>query len=271
MFSVEELEDNPQASTYIADCSVVFVDVMMDELADYMISNHLIEGRTVYALNHGGNPKKLAEEGFLFDDEIMSYGGWTVENTINMIRLAVHRHIDVSVTYAPPVKPIKEGMIYHPDAPERFRDTADYKKWNMTRSSYRSANPWVGVLFSVDSLRAGHAEATDKLIRRLEAAGFNVLSGIGWETRALTEVFKPVNGKSPVDVMVTFCMKFASTITEEVRKGLVELNVPVINVIRPYLETIATSGATAKWDSGPSKRFGPWQLRSSPEPSNPPP
>ncbi|BBO82570.1 cobalamin biosynthesis protein CobN [Desulfosarcina ovata subsp. sediminis] len=238
MFSVQELEDNPAATAYIADCAVVFVDVMMEQLADYMVDNDLMAGRFVYALNHGGDPKKLAEKGFLFDREIMRYGGRRVENTINMIRLAVHRHIDDSVTYAPPVKRKREGMLYHPEAPERFKDTAAYKKWNRSRSDCRPENPWLGILFSSDSLRAGQADATDKLIRKLEHAGFNVLPAVGWESRALSEVFKPVNGKPPVDILITFCMKFASTITDEVRQGLVDLNVPVVNVIRPYLESI---------------------------------
>ena len=238
MFTVEELEDNQEAKAYITDCAVVFVDVMMEELADYMVENNLLEGRAVYATNHGGDPKKLAEAGFRFDREIMSYGGGNVENTINMIRLAVHRHIDDAVTYAPPAKRKPEGMIYHPEAPERFKDTTSYKKWNMTRSPYRSDKPWVGILFSVDSLGAGHTEATDKLIRRIEGAGFNVLPTIGWESRALSEVFKPENGRPPVDILITFGMKFASTITNDVRQGLIDLDVPVINVIRPYLESI---------------------------------
>ncbi len=238
MFSAQELENDPQAKAYIADCTVVLVDVMAEELADYMIDNHLLEGRTVYALNHGGDPKKLTEEGFVFDREIMSYGGWHLENTINMIRLAVHRHIDASVTYAPPVKPKRQGLIYHPAASEKFTDTAAYKQWNMARSDYHPENPWVGILFSVDSLGPGQTQATDKLIRKLEDSGFNVLPTVGWESRAMAEVFRPVDGKPPVDILITFCMKFASTITDEIRQGLVELNVPVINVIRPYLETI---------------------------------
>ncbi|WP_319524927.1 cobaltochelatase subunit CobN [uncultured Desulfosarcina sp.] len=237
MFTVEELGDNPEAKAYIADCEVVFVDVMMDKLADYMVDNDLLEGRAVYATNHGGDPEKLAEEGFRFDKEIMQYGR-SVENTINMIRLAVHRHIDNAVTYDPPVKRKPGGMIYHPEAPKRFKDTAAYKKWNMIRSHYRPENPWVGILLSVDSLQAGHAEATDKLIRKIEKAGFNVLPTIGWESRALSEVFKPENGQPPVDILITFGMKFASTITNDVRQGLIDLDVPVINVIRPYLESI---------------------------------
>ncbi|MBU1170949.1 MAG: cobaltochelatase subunit CobN [Proteobacteria bacterium] len=237
-YSLQELDGNEEAKAYIAGCSVVFVDVMMQELADYMVDNDLMKGNVVYAINHGSDPEKLREKGFRFDTEIMNYRGRFVENIVNMVRLAVHRHIDPSVTYEPPVQDKQEGPIYHPDSNTRFLDIPTYKAWYAKRPGFNAQNPWLGVMLSVDSLDIGHKEASDALIQRFEKAGFNVLSSLVRESRAMEEVFVRVDGKPSVDVLVSFCLKFASTLTNGVRKGLLDLNVPVFNVIRPYQETI---------------------------------
>ena len=97
--------------------------------------------------------------------------------------------------------------------------------------------PWVGILFYSTTLKEGQVEAADKLVRRLEAEGFNVLPCFGPVQKVLPRFLKPDEGKAPVDMILAFTMKFASGINEDIRNALAEINVPVFNVIRPYSET----------------------------------
>ena len=240
MFTVQDLEKNdPANKEYLSDCTVIFVDVMIEELAEYLIENHLTKDKYVYALSMGGDPKKLMENNFLFDREISRYG---MEDVVNMVRLAVNRHIDNTVTYEPPKQPEpwnrQTGLIYHPDAKTRFDTAKDYKKWNSSRKNYRAENPWIGVMFGSDALKPGLVEAADKLIRKLETEGFNVLPSVGMDQIALNGVFKGSNGKAPVKLIITFGMLFASSITDEVRQVLSDINVPVINVKQIYMDTL---------------------------------
>ncbi|MBN1931363.1 MAG: cobaltochelatase subunit CobN [Desulfobacterales bacterium] len=237
-FTFEDLKKNETAKAFISDSSVVFVNVMMPELADFMVNEKLMNGRAVYALNQAGDPEALAKKGYLFDPMIMDYyHNLTAANMVNMVRMAVNWHMDPTVTFEA-LEKLPEGCIYHPDAPEKFQELTAYKKWYAGRAEYRPENPWVGILFYNTTLKEGQVEAACALIGKLESSGFNVLPCFGPVQMVLTQYLKPVAGKSPVDMVLAFTMKFSSGINDEIRSALVNLNVPVFNVIRPYGETI---------------------------------
>lgn len=238
LFTLEDLNADPGARTFIADSSVVFVNVMMPELADFMVKERLLSGRSIYALNHAGDPEDLRKKGFIFDAGIMDYyEHMTVANMIHMVRMAVHRHIDPAVTFKP-VERLPAACIHHPEAPENFQEINDYRKWYAGRAGYDSADPWVGVMFYANTLKEGQVEAADALVHQLEAAGFNVMACFGPVQLLFARYLKPVDGKSPVDMVLAFSMKFASAINDEIREALNALNVPVFNAISPFGETI---------------------------------
>lgn len=236
-FTPEDLEKNAAAKEFIADCPLVFVNVMMPELADFMVREQLMAGRTVYALNPAGDTDALTEKGYIFDPEIMDYyHNMTVGNMINMVRLAVQRHMDPTVTFEA-LERLPEACIYHPDGAEKFEDLKSYQNWYAGRKHYRLQNPWVGIMFYSNTLKEGQVEAADVLIRKLEASGFNVLPCFGPAQILLTRYLKPISGKSPVDILLAFSLKFSSCINDEIRASLSALNVPVFNMICPYAET----------------------------------
>lgn len=235
-FTLANLNKNA-SKQFIADSSVVFVNTMMKELPEFLVNEHLIQGRLVYALNRAGDVEALSKKGVIFDDAVVDYyRNLTVNNMINMVRLAVQRHMDPSVTVRE-VETLPQVCIHHPDASETFDDPKAYKKWVMTRSGANVSNPWVGIMFYVNTLKEGQVEAADALIKKLEAAGFNVMPCFGPVQTVLTRYLAPVDGKPPIDMLLAFSLKFVSCINDEVRSALVRLNVPVFNVIRPYAET----------------------------------
>jgi cobaltochelatase CobN len=237
-FTWNDLQHEPSAKAFIAGSPVVLVNVMMKELADYMVNENLMDGRGVYALNPAGDTEALAGQGFCFDTDIMNYyANRTVTNMINMVRLLVHRHMDPNVTFDP-VETFPEACIYHPDRSSPFAETAAYKKWYSGRPDFSSDNPWVGIMHYGSTLKEGQIEAARALIYKLESAGFNVLPCFGPVFQVLDRFLKPRNNQAPVDMLLAFTMKFSSGINDEIRSALAEMNVPVFNVIRPYAETI---------------------------------
>ncbi|BBO80679.1 cobalamin biosynthesis protein CobN [Desulfosarcina ovata subsp. sediminis] len=237
-FTLADLTGDPAAKSFIADSKVVLVNVMMTQLADYMVDEELMDGRMVYALNRAGDPEDLAKKGFCFDATIMDYYHHrSVTNLINMVRLAVNRHMDASVSFKP-LEKVPEVCIHHPDAPRLYENLAAFNQWNAARKNHDSGNPRVGILFYGTTLKEGQVEAADDLIRQLENAGFNVLPCFGPVQPIFDRYLKPVSGQSPVDMILAFSMKFSSGINDGIRSALAALNVPVFNVIRPYAETI---------------------------------
>ena len=243
--TLADLQDDPDARTYLEKCTVVFVNVMMPELAAYMADEGLLSGRTVYALNQAGDPDKLKNQGFAYDAEVMAYyHNLTVVNLVNMVRMGVHRHIDLSVTYEG-LEKLPEVCLHHPAAPENFEELDGYRTWYSRRPGFQADNPWVGILFYGSTLKEGQVEAAEALIARLEAAGFNVLPCFGPIQTVLPKFLQPQGGKAPVDMLLAFTMKFASGINDDIRTALGEVNVPIFNVIRPYGET------TDAWRNNP--------------------
>ncbi len=237
-FTLEDLNSNKEALQFISDSRIVFVHTMMSELSDYMINNNLTSGKKVYSLSTAGDPKELEPKGIIFDKEIMAYyNHLTVKNMVNMVRLAVKRDIDSSVTYEP-VEMMPENCIYHPDAPRLFEKIDDYQNWLKERKDYDPDKPCVGIMNYNNSLKEGQIESIAVMIRKLESEGFNVLPCFGTVQTIFDNFLKPVKGKVPVDMILSFSMKFVSAIDAQVLNALKELNVPLFNVITPYAETI---------------------------------
>lgn len=237
-FTLEDLKTDQESKAFIKGSSLVFVNVMMTELADYMVTEDLMADRIVYALNRAGDPEDLAEKGFRFDEDIMGYYHHrTVANLVNMVRLAVQRHIDPTVTFKE-LEKLPEVCIHHPDAPRNYTEMGAYRQWYAGRQDVSPENPWVGLMFYGTTLKEGQVEAADALVRKLEHSGFNVLACFGPVNLVFSRYLKPEGGKSPVDMVLAFTMKFSSGINDDIRQAVKALNVPVFNVIRPYRETI---------------------------------
>ncbi len=237
-FTLADLEQDPQAGEFIAEASVVLVNVMMPQLPDYLEEHDLIRGRKVYALNDAGDPDQLAARGILLDNQLISYyNNRSVVNMVNLIRLVVQRHIDGTVSYRQ-VRVIPAASLHHPEADSYFVALEDYQQWYRSRSGYHPDGAWVGIMDFANSLKEGQVEAMDELIVRLETAGFNVLPCFGPVDVVMQRFVKPRNGQRPVDLLLAFSLKFASSLNDDIRQTLIDLNVPVFNVIRPYAESI---------------------------------
>ena len=237
-FTLADLQTDPAAKVFIGGSEVVLVNVMMPELANYMVAEGLMTGRVVYALNQAGDPEDLAQKGYRFDKDVMAYyHHQSVANLVSMVRLTVRRHIDPSISVRP-LETLPEICIHHPNATQCFSTLGEYQRWLIGRGAYDPHRPRVGIMFYGNTLKEGQVEAADDLIRQLEGAGFTVLPCFGPVQLIFDNYLKPVSGKSPVDMVLAFSMKFSSGINDGIREALAALNVPVFDVIRPFAGTI---------------------------------
>jgi cobaltochelatase CobN len=118
-------------------------------------------------------------KGYLFNKAVMEYyHNQTIANMVNMVHMAVRRHMDYTVKYEP-LKKLPEVYIHHPNAPHSFQDTAVYRKWYADRTSYAPEKPSVGILFYGTTLKEGRVESADALIQELQTAGFNLPACFG--------------------------------------------------------------------------------------------
>ena len=236
-FTLAELNADAKAKVYLRSCDVILVNTMMRELPDFLVNEGLMNGPKVYALNPAGDVEDLEKKGVVFDRDILEYyHHLTVPNIANLIRLTAKRHLSADVDVGP-LEVFPEACFYHPDAPVKYETFVDYRDWCGQRDGFKTQNPWIGIMCYGSTLKEGQVEAADTLIRRLEEAGFNVAACFGPVRKVLKEQLKLIDGKSPVEVILAFTMKFVSGINDETRDALIALNVPVFNVIRPFSQT----------------------------------
>jgi len=229
-------ENAQEAKAFIRDAKVVFVNVMLSDLAQYMVTEKLMATKTVYGMSQGRDMDTLKQQGFIFDETMAGYhGNFCIHNIINMVRLAVHRHVDTKITFAPAEKKSR-NIIHHPNAPETFEQVEAYRNWYKTRRDFNPKAPWLALLFYASSLQPGQKAAVDEMILRLEQEGFNVMPCFGTLKTVFNRFLLPARPK--LDMVLAFTMKFSSSINPDIHKAVNTLNVPIFNVIRPYGTTI---------------------------------
>jgi cobaltochelatase CobN len=222
----------------IEGAKIIVVDVMGKELEEYLTKSVKLQGKTIYALRGSQDDNELKKQGFLFDGEVSGYYQHLgLENIQNMLRLVIHRHLDPAVSFAP-MRPRQELGLYHPEPPDLFADAAAYLKWQAARPGYDPRKPRLGLLFYSAFLTPGQQEPIDYLVKRLEAAGFNVLPCFGNDQQAIESFLLGGDGKARVDLLLAFSLKFASALTPKLAEDLRKLNVPIISAISLYQETV---------------------------------
>ncbi len=219
----------------------IIVDVMDDRLADFIIEK-IIRGKDsrpirVYAVRASRRDEELKKMGFIFDPSIKEYyNNLSLTNVINMILKVANQTIDPSIKYSQPVKNPKIG-IYHPEASEIFVNTDAYFKWYSNRKGFKSDHPWLGIMFFSSFLSRGQRDVIDYLIKQLEHEGFSVIATFGPDEEVLKRFFSTPNPLK-VDLILAFSLKFSSSLNPQVARAIRVANVPIINLINLYMNTI---------------------------------
>lgn len=231
-FTLKELTGDQAKAEYVRESRVLLVDVMGDELAQYVIDQNLLEGRKVFALRGSRDDAGLAAQGFDFDEGVAEYfQHLSVPNLRNMIRKAL------GLTAGPVVKLPEEGL-YHPEAPQLFGDYDQYARWYTARAGFDSGRPWLGLMFFSSSLIEGQKEAYRDLVTSLERGGFNVLPAFGQDRIVLEKFLLDPSRQARVDLALAFSLKFYSALNDDLKRAVADLDVPIFNAVNLYTQTI---------------------------------
>lgn len=216
---------------------VLIVDVMGKELEEFVIGQVAYSDKTVYAVRGSTDDERLQRLGFVFDDAIAGYYRYlSVANIRNMVRLAAARHFGGPPPDAPPERGPAKG-IYHPAA-GIFDGPDQYLAWYTGRPAFRPDRPWIGVLFFSSSLAEGQRDPIDYLCNRLEAAGFNVMAAFGPDAEVIRTIFLPGDSGRRIDLLLALSLKFSSALTPELARLLDRLDVPIVNGINLYRDSL---------------------------------
>ena len=255
-FSSEDIKKERASRDFIAASEVVIVDVMIEELTEYLISETDFTRKRLYAIRGSRDDEGLKRKGFVFDPDIQEYfNNLSTANIENMIYRVANIEFDKKIPYSE-VKKMPSLGIYHPDSRELFIEIEKYLIWYKGRTrlptpgaggqeGYVKSRPWIGINLYSSSLIEGQVESINYLIERLENEGFNVIAAFGKDIEIITSFFMDKNKKSRVDLVIAFSLKFYSALNEQVKATLKELNTPIINAINLYGNTIA------EWEKDP--------------------
>ena len=238
-FTASELSVGSEKTRQIIDDSaVIIVDVMGRDLEEYLLNNIRLDNKIIYALRGSTDDERLRKLGFRFDDSVADYyHHMSKANIQNMVRLVAHRHFAKAITYGQVVTQPKMG-IYHPAHPGVFSSFAEYDQWQQNRLGYDPAKPRVGFLFFSSSLTEGQQKPVATIIKRLEKEGFTVLPCFGRDEQTISQFLLTDNGQARVDLALAFTLKFYSALTPELAALLKKLDVPIINAINIYQNTL---------------------------------
>jgi cobaltochelatase CobN len=246
-FCRSDLKSGGAPLDYIKNCSVLIVDVMDDELPRYVMDNGLLSGRKVYAIRGSKDDDSLKRSGFIFDGGVSDYFDHiNAANLRNMVRYALSLEGE-NIGYGQ-IEPTPEDGLYHPDAGgadvKIFTDADEYLGWYKSRDGYDGSRPWLGLMYFSTSLLDGQREAWNEAIRKLEAAGFNVMPAFGTDLAVINSFFLDNERKPRIDAVSSFSLKFYLSLNESLARSVADMDVPLFNAIQMYSQDISEWAAS---------------------------
>jgi len=237
-FILEDLQHKDAARAFVEESDAVILDVMGVELTAWVLEHLDPAVHRIYALRGSRDDDALRRRGLIFEEAVKAYFDYlSVANIRNLIYRVIHREIDNSVTFGPIVKTPTLG-IYHPAADAVFRSTAEYMQWYRRRAMYQPSRPWVGLTLFSSNLIDGQRDPFDYIIRRLEGAGLNVMACFGRDGQVIEQFLLDDQKNARVWLVLAFTLKFYSAVNQNLRRALLDLNVPVLDAINLYSGTI---------------------------------
>lgn len=233
-----EIQRDNATRDRVAGAEIVLVDVMVKALTDFLGEGATIAQKRVYALRTSRDDGSLKKAGYLFDEAVRTYYQYpSVKNIRNLVYRIASQEFDGSIKYEEPER-LPELGAYHPEADSAFESVSEYLGWYRGRDGFDADAGWVAVMLFPTYVTEGHVAPVNYLIRRIEAEGLNALPVFGEAHRVIDEFLMDEKRKPRADVAVAFSLKFRSSLDEKLNAALVAMDIPVLNALDLYYNTI---------------------------------
>ncbi|GAA4439390.1 cobaltochelatase subunit CobN [Ravibacter arvi] len=218
--------------SHVAESKLIFVYVHQGGLVEQalpQLQEALKRGASVYAL--GGTPAENAykELGIVFDRKVLQYfdqGG--IENLRNMVLYGLNRRGGWPLPYRDVIGYPASGIYSF----EKDTVYLSQKEYIAGYGKHKPGQPWVGFYsFRFEILNGQHRHLHEH-IRKLEAAGFNVLPLFGVPLGKTLEQFAYDDQGEPLINLLVSASSLPGSSPEELRHVFEKMNIPVISTIQ---------------------------------------
>lgn len=251
-----------EVQTALEQSPLVVMDVMIPEVTEFVLAHLSPQDwihKTILAVRGSRDDQSLAQKGIVFDPKVQAYYRQpTIQNLKQLIYFLLAKYAGWKIDYDPPLLIPKKGL-YHPQAPTIFNSFQAYERWytkwldEQAKNSPHGLDPArhcldrakIGLLTFSSMVLSGQQQPLNELIHTLERAGFAVYTCYGFPAQESLGFFLDARDQSRVDLILSFALKFSSSINPQVKRLLKQLNVPLINAQSLYLQTIP------QWESSP--------------------
>ena len=224
----------------VVTANVLIIDARVSNLRKLLTSGMDFSRCRVYALSsrilRGKFPAAMEPE------ELRIYrANRSPENYRNLVRWIIHKELDSSVKFAPPVT-IPAIGVTHPDAGKIFSSIAEYKSWAKANGHFRGNAGTVALAIHAGRMNAAEMTLFRHLTNEFERQGLNVAIVYGDEVRVIHEILLNQDGTPMVDALLALSFKFKSGLGKALSGAIRKLDLPIFNGLRLYRQT------TAEWE-----------------------
>ena len=163
------------------------------------------------------------------------------ENFRNMVYWVIHRDLDKRVKFHPPSTLPPIGVT-HPDIRQVYSSIPEFR----TKSKrFRPDRPTIAFAVHSASINRRELDLFKQVTDECERQGLNVLLVYGDEVKVIRQLLLDPEGRSYADAVLALSFKFKTSLGEELRKALKDLDLPVFNALRLYRQD------TPEWKKSP--------------------
>ncbi|MBE6371265.1 MAG: cobaltochelatase subunit CobN [Lentisphaerae bacterium] len=234
-----QVDADPEISRAVREADVLIVNARGRDVRRITEANFDAERTRLYALS-----SRLLKKGIPAKEppELKAYrANSRPENFRNMVYWVVHRELDKQVKFEPPSTLPPIGVTH----PGTRRVYGSIPEFQAKSKHFRPDLPVIAFAVHSASINRSELALFKAVTDECEKQGLNVLLVYGDEVKVIRRLLLDPRGRSYADAVLALSFKFKTSLGEELRLALKDLDRPVFNALRIYRQT------TPEWEKSP--------------------
>ena len=234
-----QVDADPEIGRAVREADVLIVNARGRDVRRITEANFDAERTRLYALS-----SRLLKKGIPAKEppELKAYrANSRPENFRNMVCWVVHRELDKQVKFEPPSTLPPIGVT-HPGTRRVFGSIPEFQAKS---KHFRPGLPVIAFAVHSASINRSELALFKAVTDESERQGLNILLVYGDEVKVIRRLLLDPQGRSYADAVLALSFKFKTSLGEELRLALKDLDRPVFNALRLYRQT------TPEWEKSP--------------------